>query len=104
MIDKTDSEEFGLGFGFIEEDFEAKDCTCCEPLDVEGKLPPLKVTPPRLEVEIEFADRDDIKAGGLYTDAIDAIYIEDDEIRLVDGPIAQVISLDDIHFLRANIR
>ena len=68
---------------------------------VELELPPLKVAKPHFEVEIEF--NDDV-VSGMYTDNVDTIYIEDDEVRLVDGPIAQVISLDDIRYLRANIR
>ena len=92
----------------VEESDVCEQPGCCDDAEltatlVPEALPPLKVAPLRFEVELDFVDTTPGDSAGLWTDAIDTIYIENGELRLIDGPIAQVIELGDIKFMRISL-
>ena len=83
------------------EDKACDDPECCFPKVKASKtVVPVEdgSSPIFFEVEVDF-DEDVEGAKSLYLSSVEIVYIEKGEIRLVRGPLAQVIELDDIKFL-----
>lgn len=100
----TFDELFGEDVDDNQKFLELADCDCEDDDVLESFLEVFSSPKPRLSVEVEFDETVGNDCSGFYSDNVDTIYIEDDELRLVDGPIAQVIALDDIHFLKVSVR